>query len=273
MPETELAPRHALKRTRPVLPIAAIALAAIVGGAFWLWPGGETRAPAPAPASAPPVDAPAAAAPEGAAAQGAAAAHEAPVTPADLRALLERASADGAFRRWLGEADLLERWAAIAENLATGASPRAHLPFLRLAAPFSVEQRGAFSVIAPASYRRYDTFADAVATVDARALARAYRAVHPALETAYGALGYPRGGLDVATAKALRRLLGAPVVESEIFVVDEGGIHVFEDPALERLGEVDKHLLRMGPRNTRLVQAKAREILEALGLPAETAAR
>ena len=37
-----------------------------------------------------------------------------------------------------------------------------------------------------------------------------------------------------------------------------------------RLGKpaVEKHLLRMGPRNTRRIQAKARALLEALQLPA-----
>jgi len=34
---------------------------------------------------------------------------------------------------------------------------------------------------------------------------------------------------------------------------------------------VEKHLLRMGPRNERLVQAKARELRDALGLPAVSA--
>lgn len=267
MPEPELAPRHALRRTHPMIPAAALALAALAGGALWLWRGGA--APAPAPPSAPQAEPPAAAPPE-AAEEGAPAT---PVAPADVRALLEGASADGAYRRWVAEADLLERWAAIAENLSQGASPRAHLPFLRPAAPFSVERRDGLAVIAPASYRRYDGFADAVATLDARALARAYRTVHPALEATYRARGYPRGALDVATAKALRRLLAAPVVERDVAVVDEGGIYLFEDPALERLDEVDKHLLRMGARNTRLLQGKARELLDALALPAETAAR
>jgi hypothetical protein len=268
MPETELAPRHALKRSSPVL-VTAIALAVLAGGGLWLWRGGERTAAGasyalPAEPGAVPPEAAAATAPD---------APAAPVAPADVRALLEEASADAVYRRWLGESDLLDRWAAVTENLALGASPRVHLPFLRLAAPFSVEARGDRSVIAPASYRRYDPFADAVATVDARALARAYRAIHPGLEAAHRALGYPPGALDLATAKALQRILAAPVVEGDVVLVDEGGIYLFDDPALERLGEVDKHLLRMGPRNTRLLQGKARDILEALGLPSVKAAR
>ena len=51
-------------------------------------------------------------------------------------------------------------------------------------------------------------------------------------------------------------------------VVAVGGIWAFADPALEERGDVDKHVLRLGPRNARIVQAKARELREALGLPA-----
>jgi hypothetical protein len=51
-------------------------------------------------------------------------------------------------------------------------------------------------------------------------------------------------------------------------VVDKGGVYPFADPKLESLGEVEKHLLRMGPRNAGVVQGKARELLAALGLPA-----
>jgi hypothetical protein len=269
MPETELAPRHALKRSRPVLPATLVVLALLVGGGLWLWRGDEAAAPGPIPA-------PHAGEPRVAPADVAAPAPDAPVAPvapADVGALLEEASANAAYRRWLGEVDLLPRWAAVTENLALGASPRAHLPFLRPAAGFSVAERGGRTVIAPASYQRYDAFADAVATLDARALARAYRAIHPALEAAYRALGYPGAALDRATAKALQRILAAPVVDGDVALVDEGGIYLFDDPALERLGEADKHLLRMGPRNTRLVQAKARELLEALGLLSAEASR
>jgi hypothetical protein len=104
--------------------------------------------------------------------------------------------------------------------------------------------------------------------VDAQAVARVYSELHAVLEGAYRALGYPNASLDGVTARALRRLEGAPVKDEEVVVQGKGGIFVFADPRLEELGQVEKHLLRMGPRNTRLLQAKAREIMQALRLPA-----
>ena len=98
-----------------------------------------------------------------------------------------------------------------------------------------------------------------------------YRNLKPAVEFAYRALGYPDGSLDAATARALRRIEDAPVVDGEVELVPDRGLYLFADPKLEALTQVEKHLLRMGPRNTRLVQAKARQIREALAFPAEAA--
>ena len=161
----------------------------------------------------------------------------------------------------------MRRCAVVTDNLAEGVSPRAQLGFLAPAAPFTVAERGGRSVIATASYQRYDGFGDAIASVDVQALAAAYRGVHPVLEAAYRALGYPGASLDEVAAKALRRVGASPVVEGEVAVERQDAAYVFADPRLESRGAVEKHLLRMGPRNTRLVQGKAREIMQALGFP------
>jgi len=47
-----------------------------------------------------------------------------------------------------------------------------------------------------------------------------------------------------------------------------GATWAFADPSLEGLGDVEKQILRMGPRNARILQAKAREISQALGMGA-----
>ena len=43
----------------------------------------------------------------------------------------------------------------------------------------------------------------------------------------------------------------------------------FADPNVEGLADVQKQLLRMGPKNAALVTAKVREIEAALGAPAD----
>ncbi|BDG01268.1 DUF3014 domain-containing protein [Anaeromyxobacter oryzae] len=245
---------------------AAIAFSLVVAGAVtFTWWRGHRPPPAAPPAATEPAAAPEVAAPPPPPLAATA-------TPADVRAQLEPVSADPLFRRALAGDDVLARAAVLIDNLAEGVSPRRVLDFLAPSKPFTVVASGERKVIAPAAYARYDAFAGAVASVDAPLLARAYRALHPALETAYRALGYPQGALDRAAARALQRLVAAPVRDGEVAVKDEGGVFVFEDPALEALRPVEKHLLRMGPRNARLVQAKARELQQALGLPGIVAA-
>jgi len=191
---------------------------------------------------------------------------------ANIRSLLESLSPLGTFRRWLADGDGVRRWTIITDNIAEDVSPRRQLALLAPSKPFSVVSEAGALVIAPESYRRYDGFADAIAAVDARTAASVYRALRGTLDAAYRVLGYPDRPFDRITAKALDRLERAPVRDDRVEVVDEGGVYVFAEPDLERLGAVETHLLRMGPRNTRLVQAKAKEIREALGLAAESVA-
>jgi hypothetical protein len=253
-------PRTGLRRSGPAPWIAAaVAVAALVGGAlYWLnRPGREAAEPPPvaatpaaAPSEPPPAPPPPAA------------------PPADPRALLEAVSPSALFRSAVQGDEGIRRWAAVTDNLAEGESPRKALAFLAPGRPFSVAARDGRTYIAAGSYARYDGFAALVGGVDAQAAALAYRALHGPAEAAYRALGYPDGSLDRATARALGRVAGAPAPQGDVEVVDEGGIFTFADPKLEDLDDVEKHLVRMGPRNERLIQAKARELLKALGLQA-----
>jgi hypothetical protein len=253
-------PRTSLHRSRPigVLVVIAALLAAGVG-AYRFW----RRQEVPPAATGTPVAGQPAPVPAGEPEPGA------PVAPEQQRTLLEAISPNPLYRRALALEDFVRRCAVAIDNLREGVSPRRPLDFLAPARPFTASRRpdGGLSA-APESYARYDAFADAVASVDSAALARAYRALRPTLRDAYRALGYPDASLDGAVARALQRIAAAPVVDGDLAVVDAGGVYVLADAKLEALPEVEKHLLRMGPRNTRVLQAKAREILGALDLRA-----
>jgi len=255
MPEHEDRTRSLRRNDWIAFALAGFALAG--AGAYW-W---THRSPETPPPPAPPA---VAAAPEAPAPE----APSAPMDAARTRDLLEAISPDASVRRALTEGDAVRRWAIVTTNLAEGASPRKELASFGPSQPFATERHGGREVIAAASYARYDGFADLVSHVDAPAVAAAYRALHGVAEAAYRALGYPRGSLDQVTARALRRLERAPVPEGEVEVQRGGRVWVYVDPKLEVLPAVEKHLLRMGARNERRVQAKAREIEEALGLPA-----
>lgn len=252
-----------LRRSR--LPLLALAIVVVGGAAFFVL----RREP-----HAPPAEGPVAIAPPASTETVTPDANTAPpvLDAAGIRSHLESLSPIETFRRWLADGDAVRRWTIVTDNIAEGVSPRRQLALFAPLGPFSVVSEAGALVIAPESTRRYDGFADAIVAIDARTAASVYRALRGPLAAAYRALGYPDRSFDRITAKALNRLERAPVRDDRVKVVDEGRIYVFAEPELERLGAVEKHLLRMGPRNMRLVQAKAKEIREALGLAAEDVA-
>ncbi len=253
----EEAPRTELRRPSRA-PWIVLAVAVVIAAGVLLW----LRHRAAPPPAAPIAQSPSPTSPEVPVAPPAAT----PVAPT-----VEGVSDHPLYRRGLKEGDLERRWAIVTDNLAEGVSPRKALEFLAPSQPFSVVRRGDRIVIAPQSYHRYDAFADAVASVNVPVLVAVYRHLHGAIETAYRSLGYPDASLDAVTVRALRRVASAPVRDVEVPVENVQGVYVYGEPRLEDLGAVEKHLLRMGPRNERLIQAKARELLHALG-PAQGAA-
>src|SRR6266496_1199665 len=252
-------PRSGLRRpSRAPWIVLALVLLAAAGAALWWFRQQERALTTPPGAPTPPAVETTPSVP-------------APVPAVDtnrVQKLLEAVSPHALFRRGLAEGDLTRRWVVVTDNLAEGVSPRKQLAFLAPAGAFSIATRRGETVIAPGSYQRYDAFGDAVASVDAAALVKVYRELHPVLEAAYRALGYPGASLDAVSLRALRRIEAAPVKDGDVAVKGDRGVFVFDDPRREELGEVEKHLLRMGPRNTRLLQAKAKEIAQALAAPA-----
>jgi len=246
-----------MREPSPWVVVAVLASAAVIGGVV-LYRSSHSTPPAPPkpppPAQAvetPPADQ---------------ALPTAQASDAKLQGLLGTVSPRAEVQEWLKSGDLLNRSAIVLDNLAEGVTPRKQLAILAPKGDFSAEQRGSLQVISAQSYQRYDFFGDAVASVDAQALAKALRELHPLLEAAYHQLGYPQTKLDEVLAKAARRIIAAPLQQGAVAVEKAGALWFYADPALEKAGGVEKHLLRMGPRNEKLIQDKVREVAAALGI-------
>jgi hypothetical protein len=225
--------------------VAALAVALVVGSAFYLHrPKPEAAAPAPPP-------------PAAAQQQPEAPLPPAEKTDADGRKQLAALSSRPEWAQWLGTSDLLDRWVVVVDNVAEDVSPRKQLDFIKVAPHGNA---------AKMDYARYDGVADVIASVDAKGFGQVLRDLHPMLVTAYHKLGYPDRKFDDVLTKALQRVVDAPVMTQPPKLEPKGAIFRFADEKLESLGPVEKHLLRMGPRNTRLIQAKAREVAAALDL-------
>ena len=184
-----------------------------------------------------------------------------------VRTLLGRLSSRPEIAAWLASDGLIRNFVVSLDNVATGPSPARHLRRLAPEQPFRVESRDSGIVIDARSYERYNGIGDTVASLDASGLAKIYSTLKPRLQEAHRELGHPESDLDAAVERAIERLLQVPVIETDVRVIVGGVSYEFEDEGLEALSPAQKLLLRMGPRNVRLVQAKLREVAQALGIP------
>ena len=251
--------------TGPSLLIPGLVVAAIIGigAAVVFWPRTPPAPKAPVAASDHAVTAPAR--------QQAEPGDNIPLPPLDetdplVRELVSKLSAHPRVAAWLATQGLLRNFAAVLANIADGDTPVTHLMKQRPAAPFTVRETATGTFIDPASYRRYDSYADAVAGLDPRGTARLFATLKPRIADAYRDLGYPEADVDGAMTRAIIILLRTPHVGDDIAVRRTSVMWQYADPAVESLPQAERQLIRMGPRNQKIIQDKLREIAPFLGI-------
>lgn len=190
-----------------------------------------------------------------------------PETDAIVRQLVSGLSSHASVAAWLAGDQLIRNFATAVVATAGGRTPAPQLTRLRPPQKFQTRGSGPDLAIDPRSYARYDAYADAVAALDARGAARLYATLKPRIQDAYKELGYPDGDFDRVMASAIGEVLATPVVEGRVGLVSKSVSYEYADPRLQSLSSAQRQLLRMGPRNVRLIQAKLREIAPLIGVP------
>jgi hypothetical protein len=182
--------------------------------------------------------------------------------------LVRGLSSNPRLASWLANGSVVRRFVAVVDNVADGESPKPHVPFLAPEGEFRTATiRRDRVVIDPRSYDRYDALADAIASLDTRGSVELYRQLRPLTDEAYGELGRSDRSFDDALRSAIRRVLATPLVEGDVELVPRVISFGFDDPRLQGLGPVEKHLVRLGPRNLRIVQERVRAFALELGIP------
>jgi hypothetical protein len=184
-----------------------------------------------------------------------------------VRTLVRALSQNPAVAAWLTTNGLIRSFTVTVGNIADGATPAKHLKVLRPSSPFRIVERGGRPYVDPRSYDRYVTIADAIASVDPAEAARLYATLKPRIEEAHRDLGSPDRSFDRTLERAIVTLLDTPVVDSPVRLKPEGIGYAYDDERLESLTAAQKQLLRMGPRNIRIIKERLRGIALALGIP------
>jgi len=195
-----------------------------------------------------------------------------PLTESDMlvRALVQGLSSRPELAAWLATRDLIRNVAVVVDNIAEGVTPTRHLKEFQPTQPFRASETGGATTVDPRSYARYDALADAVDSLDTAGTVATYRKLRPLFDDAYRELGHPDGNFDVALQRAISRLLATPDVPVDAALTPHVRSYHYADPALEDLSAAQKQLMRMGPRNERIIKDKLREILKALGFEERT---
>lgn len=271
-------------RPNPIV-VGAILLAAAGGIGYFLW---SSRAPAPSPPPTPVMKPMAKAEPADAGAAEEETSFEPARRRADPAALLRRSAARGSSSKllgeWLNAPGIFRRLAAAVRLVADGRSPRSVVGFIKVPGRFSVveswdpkaRKAGRLPAgvdpadkdrifMARESYTRYDEIGRLFSEANPEAWGRGYRRLRPHFDRVFAEVAKPGERFDEVLGRAIDRVLSVEVPERQPELVEKGATFLFADPELEALSDVEKHLIRMGPKNAAAVQAAVRRFARSAG--------
>jgi hypothetical protein len=183
-----------------------------------------------------------------------------------VRALIRQLSQKPEWAAWLASGDLIRSFVVSVDKLAVGSSPAKELKPAAPQGKFTTLGSGRTLRVDPTSYSRYNALANVVDAIDPDGAARAYRRLRPLMQQAFDELGYVNLSFDERLARALGQLVDVPVPEGDVMLRATSVTFQYADAELEALSPAQKHMLRMGPHNMRLVQTKLRAFARAAGL-------
>jgi len=204
---------------------------------------------------------------------------EAPALPANLPPLEQsddlfrvRAlplSEDPAFRQWLKLESLIARLTGALNAIAAGGVPRETFAAFAPRGKFKVIKKDGRIYADPASFARYDGFTALVSGVDAVAAAKVFEGLEPLFDAAQRGLGEKNASARSAFFAAAKEILDVPAMEVALDLKEgkKGIGWAYADDTLENQSLARKQLLRLGPKNQAVVQAKLRAVVLALGAP------
>ena len=202
----------------------------------------------------------------------AAAASAKPLPPLNDSDSVVLAALDGlighpAVTRFLVPKNIIRRVVVTVDNL-----PRAKIaadlrPIQPTAGSTLVDRQGGITLLSARNYARYTPFVDVVSKLDVNSLAQLYFRLYPLFQQAYESLGYPGKYFNDRLVAAIDSLLATPTVSSPVTLVRPNVFWQYSDPKLEALPAGQKLLIRMGPQNAAIIEAKLRAFRALIAKP------
>ena len=159
---------------------------------------------------------------------------------------------------------IVERAVAIVDALRRGEVPYKLLPVGRPSKSFPISDDGLRVTMDASGFSRYDGFAQWVAGIDVIAIVELLNDYEQIATEALSRMGVGDFDIRSAVLAATTEILATPIAPQSAELMKREANWVYMDPELEALSALQKQVLRMGPENAEIIQAKARELRGAV---------
>ena len=180
------------------------------------------------------------------------------------RESIESVNGGKALAQFVAGDYIVERAVAIVDALRRGEVPYKLLPVGRPSKPFPISDDGLRVTMDPSGFSRYDVFAQWVNGIDVLAIVELLNDYEQIATEALSRMGVGDFDIRSAVLAATTEILATPIAPQSPELMKREANWVYMDPELEALSSLQKQVLRMGPDNSGIVQAKARELRGAL---------
>jgi hypothetical protein len=182
----------------------------------------------------------------------------------ELRNLMAAGGATALVTQGMEADDLVQRSARMIDGFSRGLMPLKALPLEPPKKGFSTVKVDGLTYIDPVSYTRYDSYAQAIASLNVDLLVSTFHRYRPLLEQAYAGFGYSAEDMDNALIRSLDYVLATPEPSEPLALKRKEAIFQYADPEFEELTALQKQLLRMGPENSGKIKQQVRALRQGL---------
>ncbi len=166
---------------------------------------------------------------------------------------------------WVNSKNIIRQWLIAANDFSQNLRPYKHFYQFKVGQPFQVASDNAGMYITEQSYHRYNSLASAVHVINVESALDLFYKYRPLLKQVFAEFAYPEEyQVEDVIKKATSNILQAPILEGKVRLVKPSVYYKFAEQKLETLSPVQKQMIRMGPENTRIIQAKLRQFIEGL---------
>jgi hypothetical protein len=109
--------------------------------------------------------------------------------------------------------------------------------------------------VSPKNYLRYTLFVQVISALDSDSAVGLYKHYYPLLNRAHQELGMSKDNFHSVLIRSIDKVLAAPDVSGDMILIRPKVYFEFADPALEKMPDIHKLMLRMGPDNAAKIKA------------------